>query len=202
MGPKDARDWQRVPVSLNRFFELFYLTPCCPTVLLPHFVQKQQHFSRNRQKMTAPSLDANFLRMLPSGDGTSAVKRASGPPVSDEVGATFSTAWTEHGNSLPFDEVTWTESAPPVPTQVLAAGFQDGVKHFYVADVDGSSVVEIVPSLSIGEKLTMEAVAWSPEIPPNVTSLSPFSQTVSAFFLGVIATLMLLRQRGVLDQQA
>ena len=38
-------------------------------------------------------------------------------------------------------------------------------------------------------------------LPPNVTSLTPANQTITAFFLGVIATLMLLRQRGVLNQQ-
>ena len=48
----------------------------------------------------------------------------------------------------------------------------------------------------------IQSPSFTDSVPSAATSLSPFSQTVSAFFLGVIATLMLLRQRGVLDQQA
>ena len=84
----------------------------------------------------------------------------------------------------------------PDGTQVLAAGFHDAVKHFYVVDVDGSSVVEIVPSLSIGDKLAMEAVAWSPELPPSVATLTPTNQTITVFLLGMIASALIMRGRS------
>ena len=85
----------------------------------------------------------------------------------------------------------------PDGRRILFFSNRAGSTDVYSMDADGSNVTRLTTNASVDQDGA--TINWSPELPPSVTSLSPFGQTLSAFFLGVIATLMLLRQRGLLN---
>ena len=90
----------------------------------------------------------------------------------------------------------------PDGTQIAIQQQDNFVESIAVMGADGSSLVEILATsraeFQNGSELLN--IGWF-AIPPSVATLTPTNQTITAFFLGVIATLMLLRQRGVLNQQ-
>ena len=122
-----------------------------------------------------PATGSSHLFVVDS-DGANLVQVTSGNP-----GSRADPVWSPDGTEIAYR--LQTEEAASI--RVMAA--------------DGSNDREVYSSSSY---YAMSGIDWSPELPPNVTSLSLVSQTLSAFFLGVIATLMLLRRRGNLEWQA
>ena len=80
----------------------------------------------------------------------------------------------------------------PDGTQIAAIGLGGGDTTVKILNIDGSLSHEfIVPGLT--------NVAWSPELPPSVASLSPFNQTITVFLLGMIASALIMRGKAATE---
>ena len=80
----------------------------------------------------------------------------------------------------------------PDGSQIVFRSNRGGVEGLYVMDADGSNVT----TLSTDPIMAFTGdVVWSPELPANVASISPFGQFVIVFMLGGASALWMTKRR-------
>ena len=92
-------------------------------------------------------------------------------------------------NAFPEQGPSWS----PDGSKIAFSSFRNGVHSIYVMNADGSNQTKLVDVGSDGNDI--DSIAWSPELPSSVASISPFGQFVTVFILGGITALWVTGRR-------
>ncbi len=69
-----------------------------------------------------------------------------------------------------------------------------GFEGTFLMDIDGGNLVQISPAFP-SDQAGLNRIAWSPELPASVASISPFGQFVIVFMLGGASALWMTRRQ-------
>ena len=72
----------------------------------------------------------------------------------------------------------------------------NGNGNIYVMEIDGTNVTQVTDYTALGLTFIDDDIEWSPELPAQVAAISDGGTYALVFMMGVLAALMLKRQRA------